>query len=70
MLLLVGVLCARFAIRQYFDANPSAGGHFDRQALIVTDALLTFAVGLISATRLELMVRAKRILSGEEQVEA
>lgn len=66
MLLLVGVLLVRFVIRQYFDANPSSDGQFHGDALIVTDALLTFAVGLVAATRLELMVRARQLAAGEE----
>ena len=39
------------------------------QALIATDALLLFAVGLIAITRVELAIRARRILAGAEAAE-
>lgn len=68
ILLLVGVLALRFGIRQYAEVAPSADGQIHGTALIVTDALLTFAVGLVAATRVELMVRARRIMASEERV--
>ena len=37
------------------------------QALLITDALLTLAIGLIGLTRVEMALRAKRIEAGEEQ---
>ncbi|WP_037500137.1 CcdC protein domain-containing protein [Sphingomonas jaspsi] len=67
MLLLVGVIATRFAIRSYYGVDPAAGDHLSGQALLVTDALLTFAIGLIGFTRVEMALRAKRIDAGEEQ---
>lgn len=65
MILLVGIIALRFALRSYFDMTPGADGKLSEQALIVTDALLLFAVGLIAMTRIELAIRARRILAGE-----
>lgn len=65
MILLVFIIAARFALRSYFDATPSADGKMSEQALIATDGLLLFAVGLIAVTRIELALRARRILGGE-----
>jgi hypothetical protein len=67
MLLLLGIIAIRYAVRAYFGADPSSDGHLSGQALLVTDALLTFAIGLVGATRVEMFLRAKRIESGEEQ---
>lgn len=64
MILLVGIIALRFALRSYFDATPGADGKMSEQALIVTDALLLFAVGLIAVTRIEIALRARRILAG------
>jgi hypothetical protein len=65
MILLVAIIAARFATRSYFDATPGADGKMSEQALIATDALLLFAVGLIAVTRIELALRARGILAGE-----
>lgn len=61
MLLLVGVLVVRFALRSYLQGNPEPG-KLDENALILTDALLLFAVGLISMTRVEMAIRARSML--------
>jgi len=65
LILLVGIIAARFALRSYFEATPEPDGKLGEQALIVTDALLLFAVGLIAVTRIELALRSRRILAGE-----
>lgn len=67
MLLLIAIIGVRFALRAYFGANPDASGHMTTQAMLVTDALLLFAVGLLAATRAEMAIRIKRIEAGEEQ---
>ncbi len=64
LILLVAIIAARFALRSYFDATPGPDGKMSEQALIVTDALLLFAVGLIAVTRIELALRARHILAG------
>ena len=62
-ILLIGILVLRYALRSYFDLTPGADGKMSAQAMMITDALLLFAVGLIAATRIEMMIRAKRILA-------
>lgn len=64
LILLVAIIALRFAARSYFGASPDADGQMSEQALIATDALLLFAVGLIATTRVELAIRARRILAG------
>ena len=62
MLLLVGIIVLKMGARAIFgDAavtQPGSG------AMLLTDAFLGFALGLLSATRLELYLRARRILTG------
>lgn len=65
MILLVAIIGLRVALRSYFDATPGADGRMSGQALIFTDALLLFAVGLIGMTRIEMMIRARRLLGSE-----
>jgi hypothetical protein len=64
LILLVAIIALRFAARSYFGPSPDANGQMSEQALIATDALLLFAVGLIATTRVELAIRARRILAG------
>jgi hypothetical protein len=62
MLLLVALVVLKLGARQVFGASaatqPGSG------AMLLTDAFLGFALGLLSATRLELYLRARRLLSG------
>jgi hypothetical protein len=68
MILLIAIIGLRFAARTYFDATPGADGKMSAQTLLITDALLMFAVGLIAVTRIEMGLRARRILAGEQSV--
>ena len=66
MLLLVGIIAIRFVARAYFAGNPAAAnGGMDEHTLMITDVALLFAVGLIGMTRIEMMLRARRILAAE-----
>jgi hypothetical protein len=65
MFLLVGIIAIRFATRALFQSNGTPG-RIDEQTLLLTDALLMFAVGLISLTRIEMAIRARRILAERE----
>ena len=69
LILLVVIIAIRYTVRAYFGASPDANGQMSEQALIATDALLLFAVGLIAMTRVELAIRARRILAGAEAAE-
>lgn len=62
MAFLLGVIAVRYMVRAYFRVSPGDGGAMDPRALIATDALLTFAIGLVIATRAELFLRARRLL--------
>lgn len=64
LILLVGIIALRYALRNYFDLTPGADGKMSAQALLITDALLLFAVGLVVMTRIEMMIRARRLTSG------
>jgi hypothetical protein len=60
MLLLVALIVLKLGARAIFGetaaAQPGSG------AMLLTDAFLGFALGLLSATRVELYLRARRIL--------
>ena len=61
MLLVAGLVVLKLGARAIFGdaamAHPAGG------ALLLTDAFLGFALGLLSATRLELYLRGKRLLA-------
>ncbi|MEQ7872474.1 hypothetical protein ABDK56_00490 [Sphingomonas sp. ASV193] len=69
MLLLLGIIFVRALVRQYSGVSPDAAGHLSGHALLVADALLCFAIGLVSGTRIEMALRIRRIDAGEEQAE-
>ena len=61
MLLIVGLIVLKMGARSIFGdtavAHPSSG------AMLLTDAFLGFALGLLTATRVELYLRAQKILA-------
>jgi hypothetical protein len=61
MLLLVGLIVLKIGARAIF--GETAATHPGSAAMLLTDAFIGFALGLLSATRLELYVRAKRLLA-------
>jgi len=61
VLLLLGIVALRMGARQLFGGVPG-DPHPALAATLVTDALLGFALGLIVATRTELMLRARALL--------
>lgn len=62
MLLLVGLIVLKLGARAIFGeaaaTQPGSG------AMLLTDAFIGFALGMLSATRVELYLRGKRILEG------
>ena len=62
MILLLAIVAIRYGARAYFQTNGTPG-QLDQHTLILTDALLLFAVGLISVTRVEMALRARRIMA-------
>jgi|SRR5579884_3308290 len=61
MLLLLALIILKFGARAIF--GDTAAGHPGSGAMLLTDAFIGFALGLLSATRLELYLRARRILA-------
>ena len=60
MLLLVVLVLLKLGARAIF--GDTAAGHPGSGAMLLTDAFIGFALGLLSATRLELYLRARRLL--------
>jgi hypothetical protein len=60
MLLLVGLIAVRYGLREVIDQNV-AQWHVSLN--LVSDAFLVFAVGLLGVTRLEMYLRAMKLLN-------
>lgn len=60
MLLLLAIVVLKLGARAIF--GETAAAHPGSGALLLTDGFVGFALGLLSATRLELYLRARRIL--------
>ena len=60
MVLLLILIALKFGMREVVGA--SAAAHPSSAAMLVTDGFIGFALGLLSATRLELYLRARSIL--------
>lgn len=65
MLLLVFIVLARTGARQL-----AASGGWQVDPLAVTDVLIAFALGLFATTRLEMYLRAKRLLAEAQSATA
>ena len=61
LILVVGLFAARAGLREVMEVN-AAVWHLD--AVVVTDAFMLFAVGLIVSQRVEMYIRARRVLAG------
>ena len=61
MLLIVGLIALKMGARAIF--GDTAVAHPGSGAMLLTDAFLGFALGLLTATRIELYLRAQRILA-------
>lgn len=60
MIVILGILVLRTAVRAYAAQNATALGEW---AGPITDALLVMSVGLVCAQRLEIYLRASRLLA-------
>jgi hypothetical protein len=60
MLVILGVFALRYAVRMYAAQSASSLGV---SAVAVADALLVISVGLVCAQRLEIALRASRLLA-------
>jgi hypothetical protein len=63
MLLLLALIVLKLGAKAIFGESASAQP--GSSAMLLTDAFIGFAMGLLSATRLELYIRARRILASE-----
>lgn len=61
MILLLALIVLKLGARAIF--GESAAGHPASGAMLLTDGFIGFALGLLSATRLELYLRAQRLLA-------
>ena len=61
LILIIGLFAARAGLREVMEVN-AAVWHLD--AVVVTDAFMLFAVGLIVSQRVEMYIRARRVLAG------
>ena len=64
VVLIAVLFIGRMAMRVYFEQGDGAThGHLSDTAAAAADGLLVFSLGLICAQRLELWIRAQRLLS-------
>ena len=61
MILLLALIVLKLGARAIF--GETAAGHPASGAMLLTDAFIGFALGLLSATRLELYLRAQRLVA-------
>lgn len=61
LILIVALLLSRQALRPWLEAN-AAGWHIN--ALAIQDAFMLFVVGMIVFQRIEMYIRARRVLAG------
>lgn len=61
MLLLLALIGLKLGARAIF--GETAAGHPASGAMLLTDAFIGFALGLLSATRAELYLRARRLMA-------
>lgn len=64
MLLLLAIIVLKLGAREVF--GETAASDPNSPAMLMTDAFIGFALGLLSATRIEMYARARRILAGAD----
>lgn len=62
LILIVGLLAARMALRELMQSHAD---EWRLDPVIVADAFMVFAIGLIIAQRVEMYIRARRIQHGQ-----
>jgi hypothetical protein len=63
MLLLVAIIVLKLGARQVF--GETAASNASSPAMLMTDAFIGFALGLLSATRIEIYTRARGLVAAE-----
>lgn len=61
LILIIALLAVRAGLRQVMESNAAAW-HLD--AVVVTDAFMLFALGMIVTQRIEMYLRARGVLAG------
>jgi hypothetical protein len=61
VILLLALVVLKLGARAIF--GETAAGHPSSSAMLLTDAFIGFALGLLSATRLEIYLRARKLLA-------
>lgn len=62
MVLIIVLLASRTALRGPMEAQAA---NWQIDAAVITDAFMLFAVGLVVAQRVEMYLRARRVIAGE-----
>ena len=63
LLLIAAVVIVKMGAKQYFGAG--AATQPGSPAMLLTDAFLGFGIGLLTATRMEMYLRVRRIVAGQ-----
>lgn len=61
LILIVALVAGRTGLRSLME---SQAGSWHVDAVVITDAFMLFAVGLVVAQRLEMFIRARQVLAG------
>jgi hypothetical protein len=70
-LLLAALVAVKFAARTELGGPPGMAGHGPSHgAMLATDIAMAFALGLISTTRIEMALRARRLLAAARRAPA
>jgi hypothetical protein len=60
----VGLILVIIGVRYFLNSTTGArSGHFDAQAMLLTDALLVFGAGVVGVTGLEVWMRANKMVN-------
>jgi hypothetical protein len=62
LVMLVAIIILKIGARDVF--GETAASNASSPAMLLTDGFIGFALGLLSATRIEMYTRAKRLLAG------
>lgn len=67
----VGLILLIIAARYFLSSTTGArSGHFDAQAMLITDALLIFGAGVVGVTGLEVWMRANKMVNESRAAKA
>lgn len=67
----VGLILVIIGVRYFLNSTAGTrSGHFDAQAILLTDALLVFGAGVVGVTGLEVWMRANRMVNESKAAKA